>query len=88
MFQACWPAWKVSSSTASARSAPGGLGLPCRPAKPHEGIAVPPDLVLDDRFDECLRGVLPGYQVDRLTIGGKRGRPNLRSADATSPRSE
>ena len=50
-------------------------GLPGGAAEPDEGVAIAPDLVVDDRLDDGLGGVLPGQQAQRLAIGGERGRP-------------
>src|SRR5262249_14335906 len=44
-------------------------------AEPYEGVAVAPDLLVDNRLDQGLRGVLPGYKANRLAIGGEGGRP-------------
>ena len=44
-------------------------GLPGGAAEPDEGVAIAPDLVVDDRLDHGLRGVLPGQQAERLAIG-------------------
>src|SRR5262249_13727490 len=50
-------------------------GLPGRAAEPYEGVAVASDLLVDNRLDQGLRGVLPGYKANRLAIGGEGGRP-------------
>ena len=52
-----------------------GARLPGRPAQADERVAMPADVLVDDRLDDRERGVLADQQPDRLAIGVERRRP-------------
>jgi hypothetical protein len=49
--------------------------LPSRAAQADERVAVSLDLVVYDRSDGWLRGVLPQHETDRLAVRGESFRP-------------